>query len=117
MFISIPKEVFSTVIFGEKFILNLENNHMEYDTGREELIIGGNRYLRKDPTEGAIKGQGKGKGKGPVEDFVKGSPEYLTEEAEEKAKVEKEINEDKANDNEMLSEADEEFIHMKSVEL
>ena len=32
MFISIPKEFFVPVVFGEGFILNEQNNHLELDT-------------------------------------------------------------------------------------
>ena len=32
MFISIPKEFFVPVVFSDSFILNKENNHLEFDT-------------------------------------------------------------------------------------
>lgn len=34
MFISIPREFFVPVVFGEGFILNEQNNHLELDTDR-----------------------------------------------------------------------------------
>lgn len=108
MFISIPEEFFVPVLFSDRFTLNLENNNMEYDTEKENIIT--SRYrssganIVPTPAKGPVPGQ--------IEDMTK----YPTEESEEKEKVEKEINLDKANDEEMLSEADEEYIHSKAVE-
>lgn len=114
MFISIPEEFFVPVLFSDRFALNLENNNMEYDTEKENIIT--SRYRSSGanivPTPAKVSTSAKGPVPGQIEDMTK----YPTEESEEKEKVEKEINLDKANDEEMLSEADEEYIHSKAVE-
>lgn len=116
MFISIPKAFFVPVLFSDKFTLNLESNNMEYDTNRKKIIS--DRYRT---TVGEYDdNQNKILIKDQFNNVETGDSEFLNQEAAEKAKVEKKINQDKeidkSNDNEILSEADEEFIHMKSVE-
>ena len=114
MFISIPEEFFVPVLFSERFTLNLENNNMEYDTEKEDIIKARYRSSGEEIVPSPVTGVKSGKGPvpGQIEDMTK----YPTEESEEKEKVEKEINLDKANDEQMLSEADEEYIHSKAVE-
>lgn len=87
MFLSIPEEFFVPVLFSSKFTLNLENNNMEYDTSEKYKINVGYRSPKEE----------------------------LTEEAEEKEKVEKEIKLDNENEEIILSEADEEYIHSQTV--
>lgn len=91
MFLSIPEEFFVPVLFSSKFTLNTENNNMEYDTSEENGVNVGYR--------------------GPKEEVTK----EITEEAEEKEKVEKEIKLDNENEEVILSEADEEYIHSQTV--
>ncbi|MEG1287433.1 MAG: hypothetical protein RSD13_05210 [Clostridium sp.] len=87
MFISIPEEFFVPVLFSSRFKFNSENNNMEYDTDNEKIINSGYR-----------------------------SPgEEITEEIEEKEKVQKEIKLDSENDEEILNESDEEYIHSQTV--
>lgn len=114
MFISIPEEFFVPVLFSDRFTLNLENNNMEYDTDKENIITA--RYKSSEEDIVPTPATGVKSGKGPVPGQTEDMTKYPTEESEEKAKVEKEINLDKANDEEMLSEADEEYIHSKAVE-
>lgn len=114
MFISIPEEFFVPVLFSDRFTLNLENNNMEYDTEKKNIITARYRAAEEDivptPTTGVTWD------KGPVPGQIEDMNKYPTEESEEKEKVEKEIELDKANDEQMLSEADEEYIHSKAVE-
>lgn len=118
MFISIPKAFFVPVLFSDEFTLNLESNNMEYDTNRRRITSDG--YRTTVGEDANSNNNNKILIKGDANNGEKGNSEFLTEEAAEKAKVEKEINQDKetdkSNDNEILSEADEEFIHMKNVE-
>ncbi|MBU3103280.1 hypothetical protein [Clostridium gasigenes] len=46
MFISIPKEFFVPVLFRDRFILNSENNNMEYNTEKTSAMEA--RYRRID---------------------------------------------------------------------
>lgn len=121
MFISIPKSFFVPVLFSDEFTLNLESNNMEYDTNRKKSISYGYRTTIGEDVNSQNNMLNKDEfNKGQFNNGEEGTSEFLTEEAAEKAKVEKEINQDKetdkSNDNEILSEADEEFIHMKNVE-
>lgn len=87
MFISIPEEFFVPVLFSSRFTLNTENNNMEYDTENKNIINNGYRLPE----------------------------EFITEEKEEKKKVEKEIELDNENEEIILTEADEEYIHSQTV--
>lgn len=87
MFISIPEEFFVPVLFSSRFKFNSENNNMEYDTDNEKIINSGYRS----------------------------TGEEITEEIEEKEKVQKEIKLDSENDEEILNESDEEYIHSQTV--
>ncbi|MGL5353922.1 MAG: hypothetical protein ACRDA5_11450 [Clostridium sp.] len=90
MFISIPKEFFIPVLFNEKFELNLINNNMEYDTSDLNRKCATHKIVDNEVLD------------------------EITEESEEKEKVKKEIEMDNKSDGEILSEADEEFIHSLS---
>lgn len=91
MFLSIPEEFFVPVLFSSKFELNVENNNMEYDTSEKNGVNVGNRGIKKEEIK------------------------EITEESEEKEKVEKLIKLDNENEQVILSEADEEYIHSQTV--
>lgn len=104
MFISIPKDFFVPVLFTDNFTLNLDNNNMEYDVVKENIK---EENYRGDMKAIPIKVTNKQVNKPKSED--------ITEESEEKAKVEEEIKLDNASDGQILEEADEEFIHSETV--
>ena len=55
MFISIPKEFFVPVLFRDRFILNLENNNMEYNTEKTSAMEAGYRRIDEENTEEQLK--------------------------------------------------------------
>ena len=51
MFISMPKEFFVPVVFGEGFILNEENDHLELDLSRSREISNKKNEAKTDITK------------------------------------------------------------------
>lgn len=106
MFISIPKDLFVPVLFSKELTLNLNSNNMEYDTERKGYMTR-DRYCSLSINESL--------GLRNMEDKDENQGE--SQQSAEKLKSEKLTNLDKESDSDILNEADEEFIHSKTVEL